>query len=69
MRRNLTFTMVISGILLMVLGYLGSAPWGAKDVASSDPRFAMAPTVFIIGVVLALSAALVYELLPDRHEE
>ncbi len=69
MRRILTFTMIISGMLLMVLGYFGSAPWGAKDVASSDPRFAMAPTVFVIGVVVALSAALVYELLPDRHEE
>ena len=69
MRRTLTFAMIVVGLALMALGYFGSAPWGAKNVASSDPRFAMAPTVFVVGVVLALSAALVYELMPDRHEE
>ena len=52
MRRTITLAMIVGGIALMLLGYLGSAPWGAKTVASSDPRFALAPTVFVVGVML-----------------
>ena len=68
MRKTITLAMIVGGIGLMLLGYLGSAPWGAKNVASSDPRFAFAPTVFVMGVALAFSAALVYELMADRHD-
>jgi Kef-type K+ transport system membrane component KefB len=69
MRKTITLAMIVGGIALMVLGYLGSAPWGANSVSNSDPRFAFAPAVFVVGVVVAFSSALVYELMPDRHEK
>ncbi len=67
-RRALTATMIIAGIALMVIGYFASAPWGADVVRDSDPRFGFAPTVFVLGVVVAFSSALVYELLPDKKK-
>ncbi len=69
MRRNVTAAMIAGGIVLMLVGYLGAAPWGADTVANSDPRFSFAPAVFVIGVIVALSAALVYELMPDRRNK
>lgn len=69
MRKTLTRGMIISGLILMIVGYLGSAPWGADSVTNSDPGFAFAPAVFVLGVLVAFSAALVYELLPDRREK
>jgi hypothetical protein len=69
MRKTITLAMIVGGIALMLLGYLGSAPWGVDSVTNSDPRFAFAPAVFVLGVVLAFSSALVYELMPDRHEK
>ena len=69
MRRTLTVGMIVGGVLLMLIGYLGAAPWGADTVANSDPAFIFAPGVFVIGVIVAFSAALVYELLPDRREK
>lgn len=69
MRRTLTAGMLIGGLVLMVVGYLSSAPWGAQSVANSDPRFDFAPTLFVLGVILALASALVYELLPERRKD
>lgn len=69
MRKIITLATIVGGIALMVLGYLGSAPWGASSVANSDPRFGFAPAIFVIGVIVAFSSALVYELLPKRHDE
>ena len=66
MRRTITLAMIVGGVALMLLGYLRSAPWGANSVTNSDPRFAFAPAVFVLGVVVAFSSALVYELMPDR---
>jgi len=68
MRRTITGAMIGLGLILMVIGYFGAAPWGADSVANSDPRFGFAPTVFVLGVIVSFSAALVYELLPDRPE-
>jgi drug/metabolite transporter (DMT)-like permease len=69
MRRVLTAVLIVAGLGLMVFGYLFSAPWVANAVAGSDPVFLGAPTVFIIGIVLILAAALVYELLPARDDD
>jgi len=66
MRKGLTIAMVLLGALLMVVGYTASAPWGASTVADSDPAFGFAPTLFVLGVVVAFGSALVYEILPDR---
>ena len=66
MRRVLTTAMIVVGVLLMALSYLGlTAPWGADSVSNSDPRIPFAPLLFVVGVMLAFGSALVYELLPD----
>ena len=69
MRRILTALLVVGGLALMTIGYVNSAPWGSSSVADSDPAFLGAPTVFILGIVMVLSAALVYELLPQRDDD
>lgn len=67
MRRILTIGCLVTGVVLMVVGYMTSAPWGTESVANSDPNFPFAPTLFVLGVVIAFSSALVYELLPDKR--
>lgn len=70
MRRGLTVGMVIVGVALMVVAYFGlAAPWGVESVANSDPRLDFAPLLYVLGVVIALSSALVYTMLPDRGDE
>jgi uncharacterized BrkB/YihY/UPF0761 family membrane protein len=66
MRSRVAIAMIVFGIVLMVLGYSLSAPWGATGVADSNPSIDFAPTIFVLGVIMTFSAALVYELLPDR---
>ena len=69
MRRALTIGMIVLGIALMAVSYLGlTAPWGAESVSNSDPRLPFAPLVFVVGVMLVFGSALVYELLPDRFD-
>jgi len=69
MRRIVTLLLVLVGLVLMVVGYLNSAPWGASSVADSIPLFAGAPTLFIVGIVVILSAPVFYELLPSRDDD
>ncbi len=70
MRRTLTILMVVAGLALMAISYFGlAAPWGASSVDNADPRMDFAGLVFIVGVLLTFSAALVYELLPDRPDD
>ncbi len=67
MRKTWTWVTILIGVAFMIIGYFGSAPWGASGVGNSNPRFSFAPAVFVAGVVIAFSAALVYELLPRRR--
>jgi uncharacterized BrkB/YihY/UPF0761 family membrane protein len=69
MRRVLTLLLVVFGLALMVVSYFSSAPWGANTVADSDPAFVGAPTLFIVGIISILAAAVVYELLPARDDD
>lgn len=69
MRRILTAGLILFGLVLMAVGFFSSAPWGVSAVADSDPRLLGAPTLFILGIVSILSAALVYELLPSRDDD
>ena len=69
MRRIVTLLLVLVGLALMVVGYINSAPWGSSSVADSDPVFLGAPTLFILGIVVTLSAAIFYELLPPRDDD
>ncbi len=58
-----------AGIALMVVSYLVlAAPWGFPPESEkfSNPRLAFAPLLFIIGVMIAFLAAVVYELWPQR---
>lgn len=68
MRRTLTITLVVVGLVLMVFGYLMSAPWGSSAVADSNPRLMGAPLLFTLGIVSVIAAAVLYEVLPDRQE-
>ncbi len=70
MRRWWTWGLIAAGVLLMAVSYFFlAAPWGEDTVANSDPRLQFAPLLFVVGVIAAFSAALVYELLPDRTDE
>jgi hypothetical protein len=47
-----------------------AAPLGIPtNETFSNPRVEYAPTLFIIGVLLVFSAAVVYELLPEKESE
>jgi uncharacterized BrkB/YihY/UPF0761 family membrane protein len=61
--------LIVLGLGLMLVGYFSSAPWGASQVADSNPAFLGAPTLFILGIVSVLAAALLYELLPSRDDD
>ncbi len=69
MRRILTVLLIVVGLGLMVVGYVSSAPWGTSSITDADPAFTGAPSVFLIGIVTVLAAALVYELLPARDDD
>lgn len=68
MRKFLTGAMIVIGVALMLLGYFLAAPWGVESVANSDPRLPFSPAIFVLGVIMVFSSALVYELLPNRFE-
>jgi len=68
MRRTITVGLVVVGFALMVLGYFTAAPWGSSSVADSNPVFVGAPILFMLGVVSVVAAAVLYELLPDKHQ-
>lgn len=67
MRRTTTIGLIVTGFVLMVIGYLASAPWGSSSVSDADPSFVGAPILFILGIVAILMAAILYEILPDRR--
>jgi hypothetical protein len=67
MRRTITVSLVIGGFALMVIGFFVAAPWGSSSVADSDPAFTGAPLLFVIGIIAVVAAAVLYELLPDKH--
>ena len=68
MRKTITWAMIIVGVALMLAGYFLAAPWGNDSVANSDPRLPFSPAIFVLGVVTVFSAAVVYELIPNRYE-
>ena len=68
MRRIITVSLVIAGFVLMLIGFLTAAPWGSSSVADSNPVIVGAPILFLLGIVSVVGAAVLYELLPDRHQ-
>lgn len=69
MRKTIVVIMVIGGFALQVASYFSfSAPLGrSTSEFFSNPRIPYAPLFFILGIMLVFSAAVVYELLPDRE--
>ncbi len=67
MRRTVTLAMVVFGVVLAVVGYVSSAGWSAQTLSDADPAFVGAPLLFVVGVVLVVGAAVIYELLPDKE--
>jgi len=70
MRPIIVVAMIVVGFALQAVTFLFlAAPLGTPtDVRFSEPRLPFAPVLFILGVVIVFSAALVYELLPDRED-
>lgn len=69
MRRLLAGAMVVGGLILMAVSYLGlAAPWGFPPSAEffSNPVVPFAPGIFVIGVLIFFLAAVAYELVPGE---
>lgn len=71
MRRVVTLAALILGLGLAAVSYLFlAAPLGQPtDESYSNPRLDFAPLLFIVGVILACSSPVLYELWPDRESD
>ena len=70
MRKAITIGMLVGGLALMTVSYFGlAAPWGNDSVRNADPEVPFAAALFVLGVVIAILSAVVYELLPDRRRK
>jgi hypothetical protein len=69
MRKLIVWIMILGGFALQIVSYFfWAAPIGSPThELYSNPRVPFAPLFFIIGVVLLILAAVVYELLPDKR--
>ncbi|MCP3974099.1 MAG: hypothetical protein GY720_06355 [bacterium] len=68
MRRTVTIGLVVLGFALMLIGFLTAAPWGSSLEADSNPVIVGAPVLFLLGIVSVVTAAVLYEVLPDKHQ-
>lgn len=67
-RGIIALTMIVVGLGLMVFAYLfGAAPWCVDEAACSNPRLEWSPAIFVLGVILAFSSALYYEVAKDKE--
>ncbi|MBI4511442.1 MAG: polysulfide reductase NrfD [Deltaproteobacteria bacterium] len=64
-RRALTALVVLAALGLVVIGL--SDAFRVFSHGEYDPRIPFAPVIFASGVMLLVSSAAVYELLPDKH--
>ncbi len=69
MRRTVTVGLVVLGLALMLIGFFTAAPWGSSATADSDPVIMGAPLLFLLGIVSVIAAAVLYEVLPERHKK
>jgi multisubunit Na+/H+ antiporter MnhB subunit len=69
MRVVWTLLLVLTGFALQVVSYFFlAAPLGVPtSEAFSNPRVPFAAALFVLGVIMVFTAALVYELLPDER--
>jgi uncharacterized BrkB/YihY/UPF0761 family membrane protein len=69
-RTLLTLLTAVVGLSLAVVSYFFlAAPLGRPtDVSFSNPRLEWGAALFVLGVILTFSAAVVYEVYPERHK-
>lgn len=66
-RTTLFVLTLVAGAALAITGFALSAPIGRPDSpVISNPRLDFAPLIFVTGVILIFSSAVVYELMKDR---
>lgn len=66
-RGVIAISMIVIGLLLMGFAYFGgAAPWCADDVTCSNPALDWSPAIFVLGVIVAFSAAIYYEVAKDK---
>ncbi len=69
MRKTMFLLTLLVGLALAIIGFFLSAPIGPTlSQEISNPRLEFAPAIFVLGVVLIFSSAIVYELTPDKEE-
>lgn len=68
MRNRTPVGLVVVGLVLMVIGFLGAAPWGVSSVSDSNPVFVGAPIVFLLGIASIVAAVVLYEVLPNKRQ-
>lgn len=70
MRIGLALLALIGGAVLAVVSYfLLAAPIGTPaDESFSNSRVPFAATLFVIGVIIAVLSAVLYEIVPDPRE-
>lgn len=62
-RGVIAVAMIVIGIALMGISYFGgAAPWCGDSVACSNPRMEWSPALFVLGVMIAISSALYYDM-------
>ncbi len=67
MRKNLFLVTLLGGLAFVVAGFMLSAPIGpASSPVISNPTLPFAPALFVLGVVLAFTSVVVYELVPGK---
>ncbi len=67
MRKTMFLLTLLVGLASAVIGFLLSAPLGHASPIVSDPVVSFAPTIFVLGVILLFTSAVVYELYPDKE--
>lgn len=68
-RGIVTWAMIVGGLALMVVSYFfWAAPWCADAVECSNPRLEWSPALFVLGVMVAFSSAVYYEVAKDEEE-
>ena len=69
MRRVLTYTFLVGGLGIMVATYFfGAAPWCAEKVDCSNPRLEWSSVLFVLGILLAFSSAIIYAVMKDPSD-
>ena len=48
--------------------FFAAAPWCADELRCSSPRTEWSPAIFVLGVVIAFSSAIYYEVAKDKRE-